>query len=144
MFQHPPSKPSTKAIIKSNSLPMIKFYPNPANKKFRETIKHSLIFHEDLALDPIYVQIYLQQMFPIPGWNWGARTLSRKKLLIEPPNEDWLAMILSKGEIVLGSVQFMVEPYEFRKFDGGSDSLLIWINITGLPLISGGRKSLSV
>jgi hypothetical protein len=83
---------------------MIKFYPNPTSKKFRETIKYSLIFHDDLALGSIYVQTYLQQMFPILGWNWEARTLPRKKLLIEPPNEDCRAMILLKGEIVLGSV----------------------------------------
>jgi Domain of unknown function (DUF4283) len=133
MFQPQPSKSSPNAITKANSLPMIKFYPNPANKKFHETIKYSLVFHYDLDLGPIYVQTYLQQMFSVPGWNYMARTLSRKNLLIEPPNDDWRAKILSKGEIVLGSVQFVVEPYEFSKFDGGSDPPLIWINITGLP-----------
>jgi hypothetical protein len=47
-----------------------------------------------------------------------ARILPRKKLLIEPINDDWRSMMFSKGEIVLGSMHFVVEPYDFKKFDG--------------------------
>jgi hypothetical protein len=41
-------------------------------------------------------------------------------------------MMLSKEELVLGSVHFIVETYDFKKFDGGSDSVMICINITSL------------
>jgi hypothetical protein len=34
MFQPPPSKLSTQAITKANALPILKFYPTPATKKF--------------------------------------------------------------------------------------------------------------
>jgi hypothetical protein len=42
-------------------------------------------------------------------------------------------MILSQGELVLGDVRFIAEPYDFKKFDGGSDPVILWINITGIP-----------
>jgi hypothetical protein len=60
MFQPPSSKSSPQAVMKANSLPIIKFYTNPINKKFRETIKYSLFFHVDIDLGLIYVQTYLQ------------------------------------------------------------------------------------
>jgi Domain of unknown function (DUF4283) len=119
--------------VKANSLPVIKFYTNPANKKFRDTIRYSLVFHDKLDLGPIYVQTYLQQQLPFSGWTWVARTLPTKKLLVEPPTDEWRSMLLSKGEIGLGSVNFIVESYDFKKFDGGTNSILVWINITGLP-----------
>jgi Domain of unknown function (DUF4283) len=34
---------------------------------------------------------------------------------------------------VLGDIRFVAELYNFRKFDGGSDLVILWINITGLP-----------
>jgi hypothetical protein len=52
---------------------------------------------------PIY-----NNFFPFLRWNWVARSLPRKKLLVEPPNDDWRSMMLSKGEIGLGSVNFIV------------------------------------
>jgi hypothetical protein len=41
--------------------------------------------------------------------------------LIEPPTVEWKNLILSQGEVVLGGVRFIVEMYDFRKFNGGSD-----------------------
>jgi hypothetical protein len=61
MFQPPHSKPSPQVVTKANALPVLKFYTNPANKKFRKTIKYSLVFHDDLDLGPIYIQTFLQQ-----------------------------------------------------------------------------------
>jgi hypothetical protein len=55
MFQLSPSKPSFQAVAKANSLPVMKFYPNPANKKFCETIKYSLVFHDELGLETIFI-----------------------------------------------------------------------------------------
>jgi Domain of unknown function (DUF4283) len=62
-----------------------------------------------------------------------ARALPKQKYLIEPPNEDWRHSILEKGEVILGDVQFVVEPYNFKKFDGGMDPVILWVNITELP-----------
>jgi Domain of unknown function (DUF4283) len=133
MFQASPPKPSAKACAQANALTMLKFYSNPNNKKFRATIQNSLIFHDKLELGSIYIQTYLQKLFPLQGWQWVARALPRNKYLIEPSNAEWRKYVLSKGEIDLGSVQFIVEPYDFQKFDEGSDLVFLWINITGLP-----------
>jgi hypothetical protein len=65
MFKPPPPNPSSKAIAQTNSLPMLKFYPNPANKYFRATIQNSLVFHDELELGRIYIQTYLQKLFSI-------------------------------------------------------------------------------
>jgi Domain of unknown function (DUF4283) len=35
--------------------------------------------------------------------------------------------------VILGDVQFIVEPYDFKKFDAGMDPMILWVNITGLP-----------
>jgi hypothetical protein len=104
MFQPPPPKPSPKAVAKANSLLVLKFYSNLANKKFKETIKHSLVFHDDLNLGLTFIQTYIQHMYPFLGWQWVARVLPNKKFMIEPPDVDWRAMILSKGELILGEV----------------------------------------
>jgi Zinc knuckle len=125
MFQASPPKPSAKACAQANALPMLKFYPNPNNKKFRATIQNSLIFHDKLELGTIYIQTYLQKLFPLQGWQWVARALPRNKYLIEPSNVEWCKFVLSKGEIDLGSVQFIVEPYDFQKFDEGSDMVFL-------------------
>jgi Zinc knuckle len=101
MFQPPPPKPSPQALAQANSLPVIKFYPNPANKKFCATIQNSLILHDKLELGPIYIQTHLHKLFLIPDWSWVARALPRNKYLVEPPNADWRQMILSQGEVVL-------------------------------------------
>jgi hypothetical protein len=71
-----------------------------------------------------------------------AKALPRQKYLIEPPNEDWRSSILAKGEVILGDVQFFVEPYDFKKYDGGMDPVILWVNITGYLLIFGRRKFL--
>jgi hypothetical protein len=70
MFQPPPSKPSPKFVAQVNSLPIIKFYPNPANKKFHSTIQNSLVLHDELELGPIYIQTYLHKLFPISDLGW--------------------------------------------------------------------------
>jgi hypothetical protein len=111
--QPPPSKPYAKARAQANAMPMLKFYPNPSNKKFRATIQNNLVFHDKLELGPIYIQTYLQKLFPLQGWQWVARALPRNKYLVEPPNEDCHKFVLSKGEVDLGFVQFIVEPYDF-------------------------------
>jgi hypothetical protein len=125
MFQPPPPKPYLKAVAQANSLSVIKFYPNSSNKKFRATIQNSLVLHDELELGPIYIQTYLHKLFPIPGWSWVARALPRNKYLVKPPNADWRQMIISQGELVLGDVRFIAEPYDFKKFDGGSDPVIL-------------------
>jgi Domain of unknown function (DUF4283) len=92
-----------------------------------------LVLHDELELGLIYIQTYLHKLSSIPGWSWVARALPRNKHLVEPPNADWRQMILSQGELVLGDVRFIAEPYDFKKFDGGSDPVILWINITGIP-----------
>jgi hypothetical protein len=67
MFQSPPSKPSSQVVAKANSLFVVKFYSNLTNKKFPETIRYSLVFHDELGSETIFIQIYLQQLFFIPG-----------------------------------------------------------------------------
>jgi Domain of unknown function (DUF4283)/Zinc knuckle len=133
MFQPPPHKPSPKAIARANSLPVLKFYPNLVNKKFRATIQNSLVLHDELELGPIYIQTYLQKLFPILSWFLVSCALSRNKYLVKSPNTEWKQIILSKGELVLGDVRFIAESYDFKKFDGGSDPVILWINIIGLP-----------
>jgi hypothetical protein len=36
------------------------------------------------------------------------------------------------GELILGGIRFIVELYDFRKFDG-DQIRFFWVNITGLP-----------
>jgi hypothetical protein len=62
-----------------------------------------------------------------------AQTLPNKKYLIKSPSNDWKKFILSHGELVLGDMRFVAKFYDFRKFDGGTDPIILWINITGLP-----------
>jgi hypothetical protein len=125
MFQPPPPKPSHKAVAQANSLLVLKFHSNPTNKKFRSTIHSSLVLHDELELGPIYIQTYLQKLFFISSWSWVARALPRNKYLVEPPNADWRQMILSKSEIILGDVRFIVKTYDFKKFDEGSDPVIL-------------------
>jgi hypothetical protein len=35
--------------------------------------------------------------------------------------------------VILGDVQFIVESYDFKKFDAGMDPMILWVNIIGLP-----------
>jgi hypothetical protein len=54
-----------------------------------------------------------------------ARALPRNKYLVEPPNADWRQKIFSQGELVLGDVRFIAEPYDSKTFDGGSDLVIL-------------------
>jgi hypothetical protein len=54
-----------------------------------------------------------------------ARALPKQKYLIEHPNDDWRSRILAQEEVILGDVQFVVEPYDFKMFDGGTDSAVL-------------------
>jgi hypothetical protein len=111
---------------------VIKFYSTPANRKFRQTIQNSIVLHDELSLGSIYIQTHLNKLFNIPGWSWVARALPNKKYLIKPPNKKWKDLVLSQGEIVLRDVRFVAELYNFRKFDGDSDLVIIWVNIIGM------------
>jgi Domain of unknown function (DUF4283) len=53
--------------------------------------------------------------------------------LIESPNVEWKNHILSTGEVVLSGVSFIVEVYDFKRFDGGTYHVHLWVNIMGLP-----------
>jgi hypothetical protein len=125
MFQPSPSQSSSQAMIVANKLPILKFYSNPTSKKFYETIKNSLVLHDDLGLGQIYIQTHLHKIFPICGWSWIARALPQNRYLVEPSNIEWKSDVISQGELVLGSVRFIVEPYDFSKFDGGFDPILL-------------------
>jgi hypothetical protein len=132
MFQPPPPQPPPSALVVANKLPVLKFYSNPENRKFKETIRSSLVFHDAQGLGPIFIQTHLRKLYPIQGWTWVARALPQNRYLIEHPNLKWKNHILSH-EVVLGGVSFIVEMYDIKKFDGGTNSIHIWVNITGLP-----------
>lgn len=40
--------------------------------------------------------------------------------LLEPPDANWRAMAIVKGQIWLGELSFPLEPFDFQKDDGGS------------------------
>jgi Zinc knuckle len=61
IFQPPPPQPSPSALAIANKLLVLKFYSNPINKKFRETIRSSLVFHDVQDLGPIFIQTHLQK-----------------------------------------------------------------------------------
>jgi hypothetical protein len=46
---------------------------------------------------------------------------------------EWKNHILTQGEVILGGVSFIVDVYDFRNFDGGTDHFHIWVNITEFP-----------
>jgi hypothetical protein len=88
MFHPPSPKPSSDAIVMANRMPMLKFYSTPINRKFRNSIRNSIVLHDEQGLGPIFLQTHLQKLFPIQGWSWVARSLPQQKFLIEPLNED--------------------------------------------------------
>jgi hypothetical protein len=116
MFQPPPPKPSPEAIDIANRLPVLKYYLNPANRKFRNSIRNNIVLHDEQGLCPIFIQTHLHKVFPIQGWCWIARALSSNNFLVEPPNEEWKKIVLSQRELILGGVRFVAELYNFRKF----------------------------
>jgi Domain of unknown function (DUF4283) len=61
-----------------------------------------------------------------------ARALPKQKYFIESPNDEWRSRILVQGKVILGDVQFIMKPYDFKRFDGGSDLVVLWVNITDL------------
>jgi hypothetical protein len=48
-----------------------------------------------------------------------VKVLPKQKYIIEPSNDEWCSRILAQGEVILGDVQFLVESYDFKRFDGG-------------------------
>jgi hypothetical protein len=66
MFQPLPPKLTPKTIAQANALLMLKFYLNPTNKKFHNTIQNCIVLHDELTLGPIYIQTPLQKQFHIP------------------------------------------------------------------------------
>jgi riboflavin synthase alpha subunit len=122
----------------------LKFYSNPTNRKVRETIRSSLVFHDVQGLSSIFIQTHLQKLYPIQYWTWVARALSQSRYLIKSPNVEWKNLILSQGEVVLDGVSFIVEIYDFRKFDGVLIQSLYGLISLDFILICGRRKNLSV
>jgi hypothetical protein len=51
---------------------------------------------------------------------------------------------MARGEVLLGSDKFVIDPYDFCKFDGGFDLVIVWVNITVYLQIYGRRKSLGI
>ena len=98
--------------------PLIRVFPNRENQKLQEKLMRCLIFHDTFSFGAPYVKSQLARLFDEVTIPWVVKTMPSKRLLVEPPDLEWRAMVLSKGEIWLGDVSFVVEPYDPYLHDG--------------------------
>ena len=123
----------TPQMVDQIPTPLIKFFPNQANRLLDESLMRSLIFHDTFEFGASYIESQLDRIFPEYAETWGLRALPGNLFVIDPPDKDWRDMVLAKGEIWLGDVCFPLEPYDPYRHDGGMDPIPVWVTIAGLP-----------
>jgi hypothetical protein len=112
---------------------ILNLFSNDENEDLLLTLSRSIVISDVRQMGTLYIQTHIKKKYPIIGFQWVARAITKNRFLMDPSNPTWRLTVLELRVLDLGGIKFPVEACNVKKHGfHGCKPVPVWIIITGL------------